>query len=117
MAFVRLVDTDENEHYVNLDAIVNVRTTMSGGTFVDVNGLEAPIFMRKHAKDVVEMLMTGEVFQRGAGSAGLGPSPGCGPERRCRRIAGAGGGRDPRARRRPDPGTGNLHRRELIRSG
>ena len=64
MAFVKLVDTDENEHYVNLDAIVNVRTTMSGGTFVDVNGLEAPIFMRKHAKDVVEMLMTGEVFER-----------------------------------------------------
>ena len=64
MAFVKLVDTDENEHYVNLDAIVNVRTTMSGGTFVDVNGLEAPIFMRKHAKDVVEMLMTGEVFDR-----------------------------------------------------
>ena len=64
MAFVRLVDTDENEHYVNLDAIVNVRTTMSGGTFVDVNGLEAPIFMRKHAREVVEMLITGEILGR-----------------------------------------------------
>ncbi len=64
MAFVRLIDTDENEHYVNLDAIVNVRTTMSGGTFVDVNGLEAPIFMRKHAREVVEMLITGEVLGR-----------------------------------------------------
>lgn len=64
MAFVRLVDTDENEHYVNLDAIVNVRTTMSGGTFVDVNGLEAPIFMRKHAREVVEMLITGEILDR-----------------------------------------------------
>ncbi len=64
MAFVRLIDTDENEHYVNLDAIVNVRTTMSGGTFVDVNGLEAPIFMRKHAREVVEMLITGEILDR-----------------------------------------------------
>ena len=64
MAFVRLVDTDENEHYINLDAIVNVRTTMSGGTFVDVNGLEAPIFMRKSAREVVEMLITGEVLGR-----------------------------------------------------
>ena len=64
MAFVHLVDTDENEHYVNLDAIVNVRTTMAGGTFVDVNGLEAPIFMRKPAREVVEMLITGEVLGR-----------------------------------------------------
>ena len=64
MPFVHIVDTDENEHYVNLDAIVNVRTTMSGGTFVDVNGLEAPIFMKRSAREVVEMLITGEVLGR-----------------------------------------------------
>ena len=78
MAFVRLVDTDENEHYVNLDAIVNVRTTMSGGTFVDVNGLEAPIFMRKHAKEVVEMIITGEMMER-APTAAAAPQPAAGP--------------------------------------
>ena len=64
MPFVHIVDTDDNEHYVNLDAIVNVRTTMSGGTFVDVNGLEAPIFMKRSAREVVEMLITGEVLGR-----------------------------------------------------
>jgi len=64
MAFVHLVDTDDNEHYVNLDAIVNVRTTMSGGTFVDVNGLDSPIFMKRSAREVVEMLLTGEVLGR-----------------------------------------------------
>ncbi len=77
MRFVHLVDTDENEHYVNLDAIVNVRTTMSGGTFVDVNGLEAPIFMRKHAKDVVEMIITGEMMERAPSAAA--PQPAAGP--------------------------------------
>lgn len=75
MAFVRLIDTDENEHYVNLDAIVNVRTTMSGGTFVDVNGLEAPIFMRKHAREVVEMLITGEILDREPVAPAPAPHP------------------------------------------
>ncbi len=64
MPFVHIVDTDDNEHYVNLDAIVNVRTTMSGGTFVDVNGLDSPIFMKRTAREVVEMLISGEVLSR-----------------------------------------------------
>lgn len=75
MRFVHLVDTDENEHYVNLDAIVNVRTTMSGGTFIDVNGLEAPIFMRKHAKDVVEMIVTGDMIERAPSTPAPAPQP------------------------------------------
>lgn len=64
MAFVHLVDKDGNEHYVNMDAIVNVRTTMSGGTFVDVNGLDSPIFMQKSARQVLENLLSGEVLER-----------------------------------------------------
>ena len=67
MAFVHLVDTDQNEHYVRLDAIVNVRTTMSGGTFVDVNGLDAPIFMRKTAREVIEDIINGEVLEMAHG--------------------------------------------------
>ena len=100
MAFVRLVDTDENEHYVNLDAIVNVRTTMSGGTFVDVNGLEAPIFMRKHAKDVVEMLMTGEVFEREP--VAPPPAPAAAPN------GDAGGLREPGADEIREPGADQI---------
>ena len=100
MAFVKLVDTDENEHYVNLDAIVNVRTTMSGGTFVDVNGLEAPIFMRKHAKDVVEMLMTGEVFEREPAAPPAQPAPAPGMA--------AGGVREPGADAVREPGNDEI---------
>ena len=107
MRFVRLVDTDENEHYVNLDAIVNVRTTMSGGTFVDVNGLEAPIFMRKHAKDVVEVLMTGEIFEREppAYAAAPQPRPANGPGGDGLREPGADAVREPGNDEVREPGT------------
>lgn len=67
MAFVHLVDTDQNEHYVNFDAIVNVRTTMSGGTFVDVNGLESPIFVRQGIREVLEMILSGDLLERSPG--------------------------------------------------
>lgn len=67
MAFVHLVDTDQNEHYVNFDAIVNVRTTMSGGTFVDVNGLESPIFVRQGVREVLEMILSGDLLERSPG--------------------------------------------------
>lgn len=67
MPFVHLVDKDDNQHYINLDAIVNVRTTMSGGTFVDVNGLESPIFVKQQAREVVEMLLSGEHLERSPG--------------------------------------------------
>lgn len=57
MDFIRLVDTDNNEHYVRYSAIVDVRTTMSGGAFVDVAGLESPIFVRKDAKDLINEII------------------------------------------------------------
>ena len=64
MAFVRIIDTDDNEHFIRYDSIVNVRTTMSGGTFVDVVGLAAPIFVRKNAKQMVQEITTCELVER-----------------------------------------------------
>lgn len=64
MAFVRIIDTDDNEHYIRYESIVNVRTTMSGGTFVDVVGLAAPIFVRKDARAMVKEITTGELLER-----------------------------------------------------
>lgn len=61
MDFVRLVDTDNNEHYVRFTAIVNVRTTMSGGSFVDVAGLESPIFVRTDAKDLINEIIDAQL--------------------------------------------------------
>ena len=57
MAFIHVVDTDDNEHNIRFEAIIDVRTTMSGGTFIDVAGLGAPIFVRQTAKKMVEDIM------------------------------------------------------------
>ncbi|NNG04155.1 MAG: hypothetical protein HKM95_08645 [Inquilinus sp.] len=54
MAFIHIVDTDDNEHYIRFEAIIDVRTTISGGTFIDVAGLGSPIFVRKTAAKMVE---------------------------------------------------------------
>jgi hypothetical protein len=67
MAFVHIVDTDRNEHYVRLNSIVNVRTTMSGGAFVDVAGLESPIFVQKSARETIEMILNSDVLERPMG--------------------------------------------------
>ncbi len=64
MAFVHIVDTDKNEHYIRFDSIVNVRTTMSGGAFVDVAGLESPIFVQKTAKETLQMILSADLLER-----------------------------------------------------
>lgn len=67
MAFVHIVDTDKNEHYVRYSAITNVRTTMSGGAFVDVAGLDSPIFVQKTAKETLQMILTADLLEREMG--------------------------------------------------